>query len=113
MPTKTELAQRVMRRIGALDPSENQTAAEDADVQLVMDSVYSSLKERGQIEWVLTDIPVRFQDAFINVVADRVAPDFGMSTQETQLRGQIGLKELFALAAIAPDTRATDPVVDY
>lgn len=112
MPTKTELAQRAMRRIGALDPSENQTAAEDADVQLVMDSVYASLKERGHIEWVLTDIPVRFQDPFINVVADRISGDFGMSTPETQARGQLGLKELFALSAIAPDTRATDPV-DY
>lgn len=112
MPTTTELAQRAMRRIGALDPTENQTAAEDADVLLVMNSVYASLKDRGQIEWVLTDIPVRFQDAFINVVADRIAPDFGLSTQETQLRGQLGLKELFALTAVAPDTRTTDPV-DY
>jgi hypothetical protein len=44
-----------MRRIGALDPTENQTAAEDADVLLVMNSVYASLKERGHIEWVLVD----------------------------------------------------------
>lgn len=109
MPTTVELATRVLRRLGALDADESPQQQDAQAVELVMDSVYESLKERGHIEWTLTEIPTRFQDAFINVVADRCAPDFGASTPETQGRAQIGLREIYALTQKKEDPRSNPP----
>jgi len=109
MPTKTELATRVLRRMGALDADESPQQQDAQAVEAVMDSVYSSLKERRLIEWTLTEIPTRFQDAFINVVADRSAPDFGLSTPETQGRAQMGLREIYALTQKKDDPRKNPP----
>lgn len=112
MPTKAQLAKRVLVRMGELDPDENPTFKEDQDIQEVMLSVYSSLKDRGYIQWDLESIPVQYQDAFINVVADRASPDFGVNDPVLNQRGQMGLKEIYALSSRKIDTRESDPV-DY
>ena len=112
MPTTTELATRVLKRLGVLDPSENQTAQESADVVAVMNSVYDSMKERGHINWTLTEIPTRYQDAFINVVAARCANDFGVMDDRILLLAQAGEKEIYALNERRIDNRSS-PAVDF
>ena len=112
MPTRTELASRVMVRMGVLDAGENPTPKEANDVIDVMNSVYLSLKERGRIHWSLDAIPTQFIDPFINVVADRASPDFGINDATLNQRAQLGLKEIFALSARDYDGRA-DEVVDF
>jgi hypothetical protein len=112
MPTTTELVKRVMKRIGALDAGENQTAAENADVLAIMESVYSELLEKANIDWTLTAIPARCEDAFISVVAARVAPDFGLDSPDVQLRGVDGMRRLYQLTTRRIDPRES-PVVDY
>lgn len=112
MPTTTELSVRVAKRLGIIDPSESLTAAEADDITAVMNSVYDSMKERGHINWTLTSIPTMYQDAFINVVAYRVASDFGALTQDVVMRGQQGEREIYALNARSDDPRQTPPV-DY
>lgn len=112
MPTKTELAERVLKRIGMLDPSESPTAQEATDVIAVMDSVYESMKERGHILWTLTDIPTRYQDAFLNVVAFRIAPDFGLLKPELAELAARGEREIYALNERKIDGRNA-PVVDF
>lgn len=112
MPTKAQLAERVLKRIGMLDPSESPTAQESQDVIAIMDSVYESMKERGHILWTLTEIPTRYQDAFINVVAFRVAPDFGLLKPELEALAARGEREIYALNERRIDGRNA-PVVDY
>lgn len=112
MPTKTELAERVLKRIGMLDPSESPTAQEAQDVIAVMDSVYESMKERGHVLWTLTEIPTRYQDSFINVVAGRAAPGFGLLTPELAAFAAGGLREIYALNERKIDGRNA-PVVDF
>lgn len=112
MPTKTELAERVLKRLGVLDPDESPTAKEAQDVIEVMDSVYESMKERGQVMWTLTEIPTRYQDALINVIAGRVAPDFGLLTSAVAALAEDGKREIYALNERAEDTR-NSPVVDF
>lgn len=112
MPTTTELARRVMKRMGILDPTENPTAQESSDVVAIMNSVYASMKELGHINWTLTSIPTRYQDAFVSVVAYKAAPDFGVLTDELILKGREGQREIFALNERRMDARHT-PVVDY
>lgn len=112
MPTTTELAKRVAKRMGILDPSESLPAQDSTDIVAIMNSVYASMKERGHINWTLTSIPTRYQDAFINVVAYRSASDFGVLTDELILRGREGEREIYALNERRMDPRHT-PVVDY
>ena len=112
MPTTTELATRVLKRIGVLDPSENQTAQESADVIAVMNSVYRSLKERGHIEWVLTSIPTMYQEPFITYVGYYVAPHFGVQGVIDVMTRNEALREMNSLAQVKTDPRAK-PVVDF
>ena len=112
MPTTTELAKRVMKRAGKLDPTQSPTAAEAADIVAVMNSVYESYKERGMVNWTLTEIPVMYQDAFINIVALRIGADFGGVTQEMIELSRIGMREIEALSERKIDPRETSPV-DY
>ena len=112
MPTTAELAKRVLKRIGALDAGENQTAAESQDVTEIMQSVYSELLERGIIDWTLTDMPTRYEDPFICVVAARVAPDFGLDSPDVQTRGVDGMRRLYQLTTRRIDPRES-PAVDY
>lgn len=112
MPTTTELATRVLKRARVLDPNESPTAQEAADVIAVMQSFYDSMKERGHIQWTLTNIPAMYQDPFINVVAMKIAPDFGVLTTELVALGQAGMREIFALNERKIDGRTT-PVVDF
>ena len=112
MPTTTELATRALKRAGVLDPAESPTAQEATDVIAVMQSVYDSMKERGHIQWTLTDIPARYQDPFINIVAMRIAADFGVLSDTLVALGRSGEREIYALNERRIDGRGT-PVVDF
>jgi hypothetical protein len=101
-----------MKRAKALDPTENPTAAEAADVVAIMESVYSSMKERGRIFWTLTEIPTAYQDPFISIVAKRIAPDFGLLTPELLTLAAEAEREIDALNERRVDVRSS-PVVDY
>ena len=112
MPTTTELATRILKRCGVLDPSENPTAQESGDVVTIMQSVYESMKERGYVAWTLTEIPTRYQDSFINVCAARVAIDFGVLRPDIAALAAAGEREIYALNERRDDPRRTKPV-DY
>lgn len=112
MPTRAELVTRIMRRLGALDIAENQTAQETAAVGEVMDAVYDEMKERGEIDWDLLSIPTRYQDAFVNVVAAKVAPDFGLDSPDVQARGIDSMRRIFSLTTRRIDPRSS-PAVDF
>lgn len=112
MPTTTQLAKKVLVRAKVLDPSENQTAADNAHVVEVMQSVYDSMKERGRIHWTLADIPSMYQDAFVTIVAFRIANDFGVMTAELAQMAQMAALEIDALNERSVDGRET-PAVDF
>lgn len=114
MPTTTELNTRILKRIGVLDPSENQTAQEDADCLAVLNSIYDGMKEKGYIHWTLTSIPTMFQEPFITYVGYHVQPHFGVSASnpvdpQTASRA---LREIIALSTVKSDNRAR-PSVNY
>jgi hypothetical protein len=112
MPTTTDLAVRVMKRAGVLDPTENPTAAEAADVVAIMESKYEEMKELGRAPWVLTEIPTRYQDAFISIVALLVAAEFKTLTPEIGALAQAGERTIDALNERLVDSRET-PAVDF
>ena len=112
MPTTTDLAVRIMKRAGILDPAENPTAAEAADVVAIMESKYDAMKELGHIFWTLTEIPTMYQDAFISMVAGTVAAEFRTLTPEIAAMAQTGERTIYALNERKQDPRES-PVVDY
>ena len=112
MTTTTDLAVRIMKRAGILDPSESPTAQESEDVVAILESKYDELKERGVIDWTLTDIPTRSMDAFVSVVAGSVAFEFRTLTPEVADMAAKGERTLYALIERKEDTR-NSPAVDY
>ena len=112
MPTAAQLAERIAKRAKILDPNESLTSQENDDVVAILNSVYESMKERGHIRWTLTEIPTRYQDAFISVVARRVASDFGTLDQGIMEMAMSGEREIYALNEMRSDKRETD-VTDF
>lgn len=112
MPTTTDLATRVLKRLGVVDPDENPTATEAADVVEIMQAVYEELKELGHIDWTLTDIPTRYQQAFVDVIGGEVAANFGVDGDVVQFRAERGRKRIYALNERKVDPRSS-PVVDF
>jgi len=111
MPTKTEIATRIMRRIAALDTAENPTAQEANDVIAVMDGAFETEKELGRFPFLITDMPTRYQEWFVVYAGWFVQPHFGLQTISPD-EFIFADKKLKALDASVPDTRRT-PVVDY
>lgn len=112
MPTTTELATRIMKRARILDESESPTASEAEDVIAIMQGKYEEMKELGHVHWTLTEIPTRYQEAFISVVAVPVSAEFGVLTAEMAALGDAGMRTIYALNERREDTRNT-PVVDF
>lgn len=112
MPTPTDLAVRVMKRLGLLDPDENPEAKEAQDIVKTMRSAHASMLDMGLIDWPLDAIPMRCEDAWVNYMAARVSPDFGASTPEVLARGDMAETELVALSQ-QPDDPRDIPVTDY
>jgi len=110
--TTTQLVTRVMKRAKILDAAENPTAAEAADVLAVIQSRYEAMKELGTIQFSLTAIPTRYEDAFISVMAVPVASDFGTLTPEIVGLGESGSRILSALNERRVDPRDNE-AVDY
>ena len=111
MPTKTDLATRIMRRIGALDTSENPTAQEANDVIEVMDSLFETEQELGRLAFAITSMPTRYQEWWVVYVGFHVQSHFGLQT----ISGDefvFADKKLKALDARVPDGRESR-VVDY
>ena len=112
MPTPTELAERVMKRLGILDADESPEAKEAQDIVKTMHSAHASMLDLGLIDWPLDDVPVRCQDAWVNYMAGKVSADFGASSQEVFARGAAAERELIALSSQPSDPRDI-PVTDY
>lgn len=108
----TDVATRVMKRLGLLDPDENPSAREAQDIIATMRSSHASMLDRGLIDWPLESIPQRCEQAWINYAAWQCSSDFGATSQEVAVRGKEGYRELIALSAQPFDDRDI-PVTDY
>lgn len=109
--TLTQLATRVMRRARILDSGENQTAAESADVEAIIQSRYEAMKEVGRAPFPLTDIPTRYEDAFVSVMAVAVAAEFNTLNDSVVALGAQGdriISQLNERKIDSRETRATD-----
>ena len=111
MPTTTELASKILKKIGVLDPDESPTAQEGQDTIDIMQSVYDGLKELGNINWPLTSIPSMFEDPFIVFVGWHVQVNFGIETI-SGARAQKAQRDIDALSSNKEDPRL-NPVVDF
>lgn len=111
MPTTTELATSIMKRIGVLDPRENPSANDAADVIAVMNSVYETEKELGRFNWTLTSIPTRYREWFYTYVGFFVQPRFGVQTV-TADDAMFAMRKMSALNEQKQDPRSS-PVTDY
>lgn len=123
MATLTDIAARVMKRLGLLDPDENPQAGEAKDIIAIMESAHASLLDRGLIDWpfrgtgtgAINDpsaIPMRCELAWIDYAAWQCSSDFGATTQEVASRGLEGFRELIALSQQPFDDRDI-PVTDF
>lgn len=123
MATLTDIAARVMKRLGLLDPDENPENKEARDIIAIMESAHASLLDRGLIDWPFRGVgtgsigdpslvPPRCEDAWINYAAWKCSADFGATSQEVASRGQEGYRELIALSQQPFDDRDI-PVTDF
>ena len=111
MPTKTEIAAKVLKKINALDVDESPTAKDAEITEAIVQSVYDKLKELGKIHWPLTDLPSHSEDAFIVYAGWHVQPDYGLNTIDIG-RAASAERDLAALSANRYDTR-NEPLVDF
>lgn len=110
--SRAELASRVLLKLGAIDPGENPTPQETADVVEIMESVFATMQELGHIEFSLDNIPARYRNPFIVFIAWHVAPDFGLEGEISEVQARKAEKDLIALRSRRIDSRL-EPVRDF
>lgn len=79
MATKEALRNRAMKKIGKLSVGQTASSEDAADVEAIMDNLLEWLVVKSASTWGndVTLIPEEAQEAFITLVADSIAPDFG------------------------------------
>lgn len=112
MATKAEYARRVMQRLGVLDPDENPTQQEQADIVSIMDSVHEYLKEKAVLVDAIPDMPARYEEPFVDLIAWHVSPNFGIQRRQAPAGFRPGERELYSLSTARYDPQS-NPYTDF
>lgn len=120
MTTRTtqELAEAVMRRLGAIDINKQPSAAERAWIEQLYEEKLAELIPADRVYWPSGEIPLGVFGAMSRILAEDVAPSIGMDIPTEQDEGgsvvsigEKGLRMLKRHMATAPSGLPT--MADY
>lgn len=110
--TEQQMARRIMLEQGSLQSGEQPSHEEYVDIRDVMRSVHAEMLDNGLIDWPLSSIPARCEDAWIKFMAGQTANLFGLSDMDLIGRAEGAYRRLIALSAQPVDSRDI-PVCDF
>ncbi len=83
--TKTQLGAKVLEKLGRIGAGESVDSDDQTLVDDAYDSVYEELRSRHLVDWGSTEsIPTWAMLHVRNIVANRVANDFGLARNEQE-----------------------------
>lgn len=85
MATKNQVKARALRVLGVIGAGVAPTGPQDSDMNESYSEVYSELEELNLVEWAEeSDIPERFVDVIVNLMASKRVDEYGVSNDRYQ-----------------------------
>lgn len=85
MATKSQIRAKALRLLGVVGVGVTPTGPQDSDMSDAYSEVYAELEELGLVEWAeADDIPSRFVDTVVNLVASKRVDEYGISNERYQ-----------------------------
>lgn len=80
MPTKAEIRDRVLKKLGVLARGQTANAADASSVEQAYDELHAELTERSLAVWALTaEAPDKLAQSVVDMLAFRVCNDYAVS----------------------------------
>lgn len=92
--TAQELAQRVLERLRAVGEGQTASAASSQSVQNFYSNVYQELVVDDLAYWDEASIPEEAFEPLADLIAGRMAADFGMTRPDLEASGDFRLRKL-------------------
>lgn len=92
--TRAEMITKVLRRLGVLAVGQSVAAADSALVGETLDTAHTNYRKRGLANFATSAFPEWAQEPFAKIIADQVAPYFGLSSEVRKLEAREGDREL-------------------
>lgn len=92
--TKHDLAHRVLSRLGWVAAGETPTAEDAEAVKAYYAGMFAEISLDGLTYWDEDDIPDEAFEALSDLIAGRIAPDFGMAKPDLEQSGMVRLRRL-------------------
>lgn len=85
MATKSQIRAKALRLLGVVGVGVTPSGPQDSDMSDAYSEVYSELAELDLVEWAESDdIPARFVDTIVNLVASKRVDEYGVSNDRYQ-----------------------------
>jgi hypothetical protein len=97
--TVAELATRVLSRLFVTAADETPAATDSTAVQDFYASSFAELTVDGLTYWDEADIPDEAFEALVDLIAGRIASDFGLSRPDLEASGDLRLRRLASIGA--------------
>lgn len=105
MATKTELAQRLLRKLGVVGAGQTATADDALIAEEKIVAVHDALVSMNRARWTLADVPAYAAEAYVLMASVLAAPDFGVPADGGAWVA--GLRMVAVGASLAP---SADPI---
>lgn len=80
MPTKAEIRNRVLKKLGVLARGQTANAGDASHVEQAYDELHAELTERSLAVWAITaDVPDKLAQSMVDMLAFRVCNDYSVS----------------------------------
>lgn len=80
MPTKAEIRDRVLKKLGVLARGQTANAGDASHVEQAYDELHAELTERSLAVWAITaDVPDKLAQSMVDMLAFRVCNDYSVS----------------------------------
>lgn len=116
MATLAQVRNKALRMLGVLGAGREASGPQDADMSAAYDEVYAELEELNLVEWANDqDVPARFVDSVVALVASRRVDEYGVSGERYQrIMGKAGSSEARIRRLLADDyVHNVTQFVDY
>ncbi|WP_025899051.1 hypothetical protein [Sneathiella glossodoripedis] len=100
MATKSEIRQKVLRKLGVLGRGQTASNSDATLVEEFITQTHANLFNRGKIYWSVNDTPDEAVNAWVMVIANECGDEFGLASPELERKAAIAMTEIAALNAV-------------